>query len=75
MMLEKIIEIIANRIGVDISSVNPNTNILEFDIDSLDVLNIIMDIEYSFSVRFDDDEIIEIRTPKDIEKALMKKFS
>lgn len=74
-MLEKIIEIISNRIGIDASSINANTNILEFDIDSLDVLNIIMDVEYSFSIRFDDEEIIEIRTPKDIEDTLMKKFS
>lgn len=73
-MLEKIIQIIASRSGVPTSALTEETNILDLDIDSLDIINMIMDVEYSFNVRFEDDEIIEIRTAKDIEETILKKF-
>ena len=38
-------------------------------------LKIIMDIEGAFGVRFNDEEIVEIRTPKDIENAILAKFA
>lgn len=74
-MLEKIMQIIANRSGIPVSALNSETNILELDIDSLDIINIIMDIEYSFNTRFEDEEIVEIRTPEDIEALILSKFS
>ena len=74
-MVEKIIEIVSNRIGLPTSVIASDTNLLEFDIDSLDVINIVMDVEYSFNVKIDDDEIVELRTPKDIEQIIINKFS
>lgn len=74
-MIEKIIEIISNRIGLPTSVINTDTNLLDFDIDSLDVINIVMDVEFSFNVKIEDDEIVELRTPKDIEQTILSKFS
>ena len=74
-MLEKIIEIISNRTGIIATAINSYTNLLDLDIDSLDVINIVMDVEYSFNVKFEDDEIVELRTPTDIEKIIISKFS
>ena len=74
-MLEKILEIIANRTAIPQSTISGDTNILELDIDSLDIINIVMDVEYSFNVKFEDEEIVEIRTPKDIEGVVLSKFS
>ena len=74
-MLEKIIEIIAERIKLPTSAITGETNLLEFDIDSLDIINIVMDVEFSFNVKFNDDEIVELRTPCDIEEIILKKFS
>lgn len=74
-MLEKILEIISNRTAIPQSAITGDTNILELDIDSLDIINIVMDVEYSFNVKFEDEEIVEIRTPKDIEGVVMSKFS
>lgn len=74
-MLERILEIIAKFAGVDVNSINEDTDILELDIDSLRVLKIIMEIEHVFNVRFEDEEIVEIRTAKDVERAMLKKFS
>lgn len=73
-MLERIIEIIAIHTKINSSLITEDTNILDFDIDSLGILKIIMDVETSFGVRFDDEEIVEIRTPKDIENNVLKKF-
>ena len=74
-MLERIISIIANRIKISSYTINKDTNILELDTDSLDVISIVMEIEQSFSVHIEDEEIVDIRTPKDIEEIVIKKFS
>ncbi len=73
-MIDKIIDIVANRTGIPSSVINGDTNLLDFDIDSLDVINIVMDVEFSFNVKFEDDEIVELRTPKDIEQIILKNF-
>ena len=74
-MLEKILEIIANRTKLPLTAISAETNLLDFDIDSLDIINIVMDVEYSFNVKFNDDEIVELRTPTDIEEIVRKKFA
>ena len=73
-MIEKILEIVASRTGLPLSAINPDTNLLELDIDSLDIINIIMDVEYCFNVKIDDDEIVELRTSNDIQAVVMKNF-
>ena len=74
-MIDKIIDIVSNRTGIPNAVINSDTNLLDFDIDSLDVINIVMDVEFSFNVKFNDDEIVELRTPKDIEQIIVNKFS
>lgn len=73
-MLEKILEIIANRISLPLTAINQDTNLMDLDIDSLDVINIVMDVEYSFNVKFNDDEIVELRTPLDIQEIVLSKY-
>ena len=74
-MVEKIIEAISAQAKVDSSLITEETNILDLDIDSLGILKIIMDVESSFGVRFDDEEIVEIRTANDIKNLILKKFN
>ena len=74
-MINKIIEIISERTDIPVTAINAETNLLELDIDSLDIINIVMDVEYSFNVKFYDDEIIELRTPTDIEQTIIKRYS
>ncbi len=73
-MIDKIINTIASYAKIDPSFINEDSNMLDFDIDSLCVLNIIMEVERCFGVRFNDEEIVEIRTPKDIENAILRKY-
>lgn len=74
-MLEKIIEIISSYAKIDGSLINGETNILELDVDSLTILKIIMEVEQIFSIRFEDEEIVDIRTAKDIENIVIKKIA
>jgi acyl carrier protein len=74
-MLDKIIETIALHAKVDGALISDETNILDLDVDSLCVLKIIMDIEGAFGVRFNDEEIVEIRTAKDIENTIVSKYN
>ncbi|MBQ7225816.1 MAG: acyl carrier protein [Clostridia bacterium] len=74
-MINKIIEIISERTDIPVTAISAETNLLELDIDSLDIINIVMDVEYSFNVKFYDDEIIELRTPTDIEQTIIKRYS
>lgn len=74
-MLERIIETIALHAKLDSSLITEETNILDLDIDSLCVLKIIMDVESAFGVRFNDEEIVEIRTAKDIENIIITKYN
>ena len=74
-MEEKIIEAISAQAKVDASLITVDTNILDLDIDSLGILKIIMDVESSFGVAFNDDEIVEIRTANDIKNLILKKFN
>ena len=74
-MLERIIETIALHAKLDSSLITEETNILDLDIDSLCVLKIIMDLEGAFGVRFNDEEIVEIRTAKDIENTIISKYN
>ena len=73
-MIDKIIGTVAEYAKIDPAFINEESNMLDFDIDSLCFLNIVMEIERSFGVRFDDQEIVEMRTPKDIEKAILGKY-
>lgn len=74
-MLDKILEIISVFAKIDSSLISGETNILELDVDSLTILKIIMDVEQTFSIRFDDEEIVDIRTAKDIEDIVIRKIS
>ncbi len=74
-MINNILETIAKYAKINVNEITSETNILDLEIDSLCVLKIIMDLENLFSVRFEDEEIVEIRTAKDIEDIISKKFA
>ncbi len=73
-MLKKIMEIISNYVEVPSGSYTEETNIFDLGVDSLRMLKIIMDVEEAFGVRFEDEEIVDIRTASDIEKNILDKF-
>lgn len=66
-MLDKIKEIIAEQLGVDAGSVDEKTNIMDdLGADSLDIVEMLMAIEESFSITVPDEVIPSLKTVGDI---------
>ena len=66
-MYENIVEIIANQLHVDPSRISEDTDIVEeLGADSLDVVEMLMELEQTFTISIPDEEIIRFKTPKDI---------
>ncbi len=70
----KIIDIIANQLGVDKDTVTPGANIVDdLGADSLDVVELVMALEEAFDTEISDDEAEKIRTVQDIFDYMSKK--
>ena len=70
----KIINIIANQLGVDKEMVTAGANIVDdLGADSLDVVELVMALEEAFDTEIPDDEAEKIRTVQDIFDYMDKK--
>jgi len=56
MVYEKICEIVSETTGKDVSEISMETNFKDFDIDSLDLFQIINDVEDHYDIRIEDIE-------------------
>ncbi|QWT54586.1 acyl carrier protein [Christensenella sp. MSJ-20] len=59
MEFEKIAEIIANTLSIDKDDITPDSTFKSLSVDSLDMVEIIMEIEQEFGVTFDDSADIQ----------------
>ena len=63
MVLEKVKMILSSQFDVEEDSITPETNIADdLGADSLDVVDMLMSLEYEFDVEIPDEEIERIRT-------------
>lgn len=63
MTYKKVVEILANQLGVDEKKIGPNTNLAtDLGADSLDLVEILMSLEDEFAVSIPDEVIPEIKT-------------
>ena len=70
----KIIDIIANQLGVDKEMVTPAANIVDdLGADSLDVVELVMALEEAFDTEIPDEDAEKIRTVQDIFDYVKKK--
>ena len=70
----KIIDIIANQLGVERDMVTPGANIVDdLGADSLDVVELVMALEEAFDTEIPDEDAEKIRTVKDIFEYMKKK--
>ncbi|MEG1820934.1 MAG: phosphopantetheine-binding protein [Malacoplasma sp.] len=70
-LINKINNIIAKK-GFKFKITNENLNkpFKDFDIDSISLMTIILEIENAFSIQLPDDELIKIKTVNDLLKIL-----
>lgn len=67
MVLEKVIEIVANELSVSKEDLNEKTHLQDdLNADSLDAVELIMSIEDEFDIEISDDEAQNLRTIGDI---------
>ena len=56
-MLEKIMDLLAKQLRIDVNTLSPDTNIVEdLGADSLDIVELIMDFEKKFDIEIPDDD-------------------
>ena len=63
MVLEKVIEILADQLSVDPSIINEDSNLIDdLDADSLTVIDLIMCLEDEFGIEVPDNEVENLKT-------------
>lgn len=63
MVLEKVVDLVAEQLGVDKKIIRPESNIIEdLGADSLDVIEMLMTLEDEFGITIPDDKINQIKT-------------
>ena len=59
MVFEKIKNIISQQLDIDKETISMDTSFEELGVDSLELFQIIIDIEDEFSVQIDDEELVK----------------
>lgn len=63
MVVEKVIELVAEQLGISKEEVKPESNIIEdLGADSLDVIEMLMTLEGEFGILIPDEKISQIKT-------------
>ena len=63
----KIVEIIANQLGIDQEDITPEASVVDdLGADSLDVVELIMALEEEFNIEIPDEEAEKIKSVQDI---------
>lgn len=73
-MFEKICELLADKFDADASTMTMDTKIKEdLGADSLDIVEMIMDVEENFGVKIPDEDAVQMSTIGDIVKYIEEK--
>ena len=68
-ILEKIISTIVDELGIDATDINEKSKIVsDLDVNSLELLNVIMVIEEDFEITFEENRLRKMKTVGDIAK-------
>ena len=72
-MTDKIKDVLAKQLRISKSEINDDSNIMEdLGADSLDIVEMLMAIEEQFNIMIPDEEVIGLKTVKDIADYLEK---
>ena len=72
-MIEKIKEIIANQLGIDVDKISDDAGIVDdLGADSLDTVEMLLTIEETFGVTVPDDDVANLKTVRDISEYIEK---
>jgi len=71
--LDEIKKMFAEKIKIE--NPDPNTDLKALGLDSLDLVELIMDIEEKFGVEFTNEELMDLKTISDVYAAIEKKLN
>lgn len=67
MVLEKVRQLIAEQMNIDVSKVQPDTNIVtDLNADSLDIVEMLMLVEEEWGIVVDDDDMRKFSTVQSV---------
>ena len=70
MTLEKVKKILADHLEMDENEITESTTLDDLGVDSLDAVEIIMELEDEFGIEIPDDEVENVKTVGDIVKII-----
>ncbi len=74
-MLEKVMDMLAKQLRVDVNTLDPDTNIVEdLCADSLDIVEMLMAVEQKFGITVSDEEAMQLKTIRDVADFIEKKI-
>lgn len=71
---DEVRELISNRLEIEQDKISEVTTFDELGADSLDLVDVIADIESEYEVEISDEEIGRVKTVEDIEKLLSERI-
>lgn len=73
-MLEQLQEIIAEKLGIEVSEIKPESKFSEdLGADSLDLFEVVMGLEEAFNVSIDNEDLDQIKSVQDAMDYIAKK--
>ncbi len=73
-MEEKVFQIIAEQLGIDVGEVSLEKNLMDdLGADSLDMVDLVMAFEDQFGVKISDQDLSKIKTVKDVVEAIKQR--
>ncbi len=71
-VIEKVKQVLAKR--VDVTKLNDNDLLTDIGLDSLDLVEVMLEIEDELNIKFTSDEIANLATLKDVAELINKKI-
>lgn len=66
-MFEKVRDIIAEKLNVDAEEIKPESSIIDdLGADSIDLIELIMNLEEEYGISISDEEAVKLKTVKDV---------
>lgn len=73
-MFEKIAAMIADQLGIDASTIQPESRLIEdLKADSLDVVAMVMEMETEFGIEIPDEDLTKLKTVADAMRYIEEK--
>ncbi len=66
-MFEKVQQMVAEHLSISVDKVKPESDfVVDLEADSLDIVEMLISLEDSFGIEFEDSEMVDIKTVQDV---------